>query len=218
MGSVAASIDDNLFCERCGEAFAPKKPVCVGCGSAPARHWLQLTALLTMGLATFCNSLVCWFLLPRLVSRHDAGIFRGWLWLDEKASLYGWAPIIIAILAWDYFIWRNSRRARQTEHKIKGWITRKLLTFVLVTSVAPIIPWWIPAGQPPDSFLARISRYPGLPSSLAWLTVTLVLVLLCWNPSTRDSLLGHGRILSLVSIAALLVLMAMTCLGWSLSY
>ena len=113
---------------------------------------------------------------------------------------------------------RNSRRARETEHKVKSWITRKLLTFVLVTAVAPILPWWIPAGQPPDSFLARIGRYPGLPSSLAWLTVTLVLVLLCCNPSTRDSLLGHGRVLSLISIATLLVLLAMTFLGWSLTY
>jgi hypothetical protein len=56
-----------------------------------------------------------------------------------------------------------------------------------------------------------------LPSSLAWLTVTLVLVLLCWNPTTRDSLLGHGRVLSLISIATLLVLLAMTFLGWSLT-
>ena len=53
MGSTAAIIDDDLFCERCGEAYAPKKPVCAGCGSAPARHWLQLTSLLTLGLATF---------------------------------------------------------------------------------------------------------------------------------------------------------------------
>ncbi len=84
--------------------------------------------------------------------------------------------------------------------------------------MTPLLPWWIPAGQPPDSFIARISRYPGLPSSLAWLTVTLVLVLLVWNPATRDSLLGHGRILSLISIATLFVLLAMTLLGWSLTY
>jgi hypothetical protein len=218
MGSAAASIEDSIFCDRCGEAFAPKKPVCVGCGATPARHWLQLTSLMVFVLAAFCNALVCWFLLPRLVSVRNAQVFRGWLWLDERASIYGWAPIIMAILAWDYFIWRRSRRAKQTGHKIKGWITRKVLTFVLVTSVTPLLPWWIPAGQPPDSFVARISRYPGLPSSLAWLTVTLVLILLVWNPATRDSLLGHGRILSLISIATLFVLLAMTLLGWSLTY
>ena len=107
MGSAAASIEDSIFCDRCGEAFAPKKPVCVGCGATPARHWLQLTSLMVFVLAAFCNALVCWFLLPRLVSVRSAQVFRGWLWLDEKASIYGWAPIIMAILAWDYFIWRR---------------------------------------------------------------------------------------------------------------
>src|SRR5437899_11835859 len=105
MGSAAASIDSDLFCERCGEVYAPKKPVCAGCGSAPARHWLQLTALSTLGLATFCNSLVCWLLLPRLVSRNDAQIFRGWLSIAVEASLHGWGPLILRILAWSYFYW-----------------------------------------------------------------------------------------------------------------
>jgi len=217
MSSLAASLDDNLFCERCGEAFAPKKPICGGCGAAPARHWLQLSSLLTLSLAFICNGLVGWFLLPRLIAGHRARLFRSWLWLDLKASLYGWAPIIFAILAWDYFVWRRSRKARQTEHKIKTWITRKLLTFVLVTSVAPILPWWIPAGQPPDSFLAKIGRYPGLPSALAWLAVTFVLVVLVWNPNTRDSLLGQGRVLSLIGIATLLLIVTLTVLGWSMT-
>jgi hypothetical protein len=164
-----------------------------------------------------CNSLVGWLLLPRLLGGHRGRLFRGWLWLDLKASLYGWAPLILGILAWDYFVWRRSRPARQTDLKIKSWITRKVLTFVLVTAVAPILPWWIPAGQPPDSFLAKIGRYPGLPAALAWFAVTSALVLLCWNPSTRDSLLGHGRILSLIGIATLLLVLTLTLLGWSLT-
>ena len=213
MGSVA--MDDTLFCDRCGEPFEPKKPICSGCGLGPARHWLQLVSLVTLGAAALCNSMITWFLLPRLASSRGARIFGAWLWLDQKASLYGWAPIILGILCWDYFVWRRSRRARQAGHKIKGWITRKILTFVLVTAVAPILPWWIPAGQPPNSFLARLSRYPGMPSSLAWLAVTLVLVLLCWNPTTRDSLLGHGRVLSVIGITALLLVLAMSLLGWS---
>jgi hypothetical protein len=218
MASVAASFEGSLFCERCGQQFAPKELVCVGCGTAPVRHWLQLTSLVTFLAAAVSNSLVAFFLLPHLLSAHHARLFRAWFWLDQKASLYGWVPIILGILVWDYFVWHGAHRPRQTQHKVKSWVTRKLLTFVLVTSVAPILPWWIPAGQPPDSFLARISRYPGLPTSLAWLTVTLVLVLLCCNPPTRDSLLGHGRVLSLISLGALLFVLAMTLVGWSFTY
>src|ERR1700686_2473979 len=73
MGAIASSIDDSLFCERCGEVFALKKPVCVGCGAAPARHWLQLTSLLTLGIGRFCNSLGWWFsLLQSLDPRFPA--------------------------------------------------------------------------------------------------------------------------------------------------
>jgi len=61
MGSAA--FDYSVYCDRCGEAYAPKKPVCAGCGAAPARHWLQLTSLMVLVLAAFCNSLVCWFCL-----------------------------------------------------------------------------------------------------------------------------------------------------------
>ncbi len=161
MGSIATSFEGSLFCERCGQQFAPKELVCVGCGTAPVRHWLQLTSLATFLAAAVSNSLVAWFLLPHLLSGNRPRLFRVWFWLDQKASLYGWVPIILGILAWDYFVWHGAHRPRQTQHKIKSWVTRKLLTFVLVTSVAPILPWWIPAGQPPDSFLARISRLTG---------------------------------------------------------
>src|SRR2546427_9351546 len=164
MGSAA--FDYSVYCDRCGEAYTPKKPVCTGCGAAPARHWLQLTSLMVFVLAALCNSLVCWFLLPRLVSVRNAQVFRGWLWFDEKASLYGWAPIILGILAWDYFIWRRSRRARQVGHKNSGGITRKLLKFVFGAPGNPLIPRGRPAGKAPDSVLSRLQRPPGVPSSL----------------------------------------------------
>jgi hypothetical protein len=63
-------------------------------------------------------------------------------------------------------------------------------------------------------FLARISKY--LPFEPGLFTATLVLVFLCWNPSRRDPLVGYGRILSLISLAALLIWLSMTFLGSSL--
>jgi len=45
----------------------------------------------------------------------------------------------------------------------------------------------------------------------------VVVGLLCINSETRDSLLGHGKILSLISLGFLLLILAMTIAGWSLA-
>ncbi|MFY9531204.1 MAG: hypothetical protein WBC04_00440 [Candidatus Acidiferrales bacterium] len=201
-----------MFCETCGLNFAPKQRACAQCGHAPTRHWLQLMGLSTLMVAVSANSLVAWFLLPRLAGGHQARLFfRAWMWLDEKGSLYGWVPLALGILAWDYFVRRGSKP------KIRGWVTRKLLAFALLAGVAPAIPWWVPAGQPPQTFLTAIGRHPGLPAILAWGVVVFVVILLCVNAETRDSLLGHGRILSLASLGVLLLLLAMTMVGWGLT-
>jgi len=81
-----------------------------------------------------------------------------------------------------------------------------------------MIPWWIPAGQPPGQFLSMISRYQGLPILLAWGVVLVVIIVLCIDPESRDHLLGHGRTLSIVSTGMLVVVLAMTLIGWSLTY
>jgi len=45
--------------------------------------------------------------------------------------------------------------------------------------------------------------------------VLVVLVLLCADAESRDYLLGHGKVLSLVSVGLLLVVLTMTMLGWA---
>lgn len=200
-----------MFCERCGLNFLPKQSVCTRCGDVATRHWLQLMSLCTLVVAATCNTLLAYYLLPRhLTGPHARPLFRGWLWLDDKIALYGWAPLAMGLLAWDFLVW-------QSRPKIKGWITRKLLTFALIASVAPFIPTWIPAGQPSANFQAMLRRYPGVPSALAWGVVVVVTILLCMNSETRDSLLGHGKVLSLVSFGVLLLLLALTIAGWSIA-
>jgi hypothetical protein len=125
--------------------------------------------------------------------------------------MYGWAPAAIALLAWEYFVWRKSRA------KVKSWLTRKVLTFVLVACITPFIPWWIPAGQPPQNFMTMITRYPGLPIGLAWCAVLFVIILLCANGESRIVFLGRGRVLSAVSLSALVILLTLTVVGWSLA-
>ena len=201
-----------MFCERCGQNFLPRQSTCTRCRVPATRHWLQLMSLTTLLLAVGGNSLVAWFLLPQRLATRPRLFFRIWMWLDVKTALYGWAPLVVALLAWDYLVWRRSSRP-----KIKGWVTCKLLTFTLLAGIAPAIPWWVPAGQPPKTFLAAVGQYPGLPSILAWAVVLFVVALLCINSETRDPLLGDGRVLSLVSLGILVFLLAMTVVGWSLT-
>jgi len=202
-----------VFCDRCGLGFLPKQTVCSRCNVAATRHWFQLMSIVTLLVAVLCNALIGMLLLPRLVEgRHSRFLFRAWLWFDRKAAFYGWVPLVIGLLAWDYLVWKNARP------KIKGWFTRKLLTFSLAAGLAPMIPWWIPAGQPPGEFLSMIGKYPGVPCLLAWAVVLVVVILLCANSESRDYLLGHGKVLSLVSLGLLLLVLTMTLVGWSITY
>jgi hypothetical protein len=201
-----------MFCERCGLSFLPRQSICTRCGEPSTRHWLQLISLATLVLAFVGNRLVAFYLLPgRATGQHSRMLFHAWVWFDQKAAWYGWMPLAVALLAWDLFVWRHSRP------KVKGWVTRKLLTFAIIAGVTPIIPAWIPAGQPSDGFMKVVNKYPGQLSSLAWGVVVLVIALLCSNSETRDSLLGHGKALSLISLGVLLLLLTMTIVGWSLA-
>lgn len=201
-----------MFCDRCGLNFLPKQSVCTRCKVVATRHWFQLMSLVTLLAAVSCNSLVGWLLLPKVASgMHGRAFFHGWLWFNQKAALYGWVPLAGALLAWDYLVWKEARP------KVRGWVTRKLLTVSLAAGVAPVLPWWIPAGAPPGEFLAMIGRHPGLPLLLAWGVVSVVVVLLCIDAESRDYLLGHGRTLSAVSLGMLLLVLAMSVVGWSLT-
>ena len=151
------------------------------------------------------------FAAAALADGRNARFFQGWIWFDHKAAVYGWVPIAAGLLAWDYLVWKEARP------KVRGWFTRKLLTLSLAAGIAPILPWWIPAGAPPGQFLSMISKYPGLPVLLAWGVVLVVLVLLCVDAESRDYLLGHGKVLSVVSMGLLLLVLTMTMVGWAVT-
>ena len=201
-----------MFCEHCGQQFFPKQSTCSRCRVIAPRYWLQFLSLVTLFFAAACNSLVAWFLLPRLASgHHPRFFFRAWLWLDHKTALYGWIPVAIGLLTWDYLVWKHSRP------KIRGWVTRRLVTAVLLAGLTPILPWWIPAGQPPGQFLDTISRHAGLPATIAWGIVLVAVLLICVEPESRDALLGRGKTLSLVSSGILLLVLSLIIFGWCLT-
>lgn len=208
---------EHLYCEHCGLKIFPERPICTRCGASPSHEWVQLISLAVLLLATIGNSVASMCLLPRLTTVHPATLFfRVWLWIDRQGALYGWIPLAAALLLWEYFVWRKFRRAKR-ETKIKGWISRKILAFVLAAGFAPILPWWVPANQPSERTLAALAQYPGLPCAISWGGVLIVAIVLCVKAETRNCLLGRGKALSLVSLGALALFLMFTLVGWSLT-
>ena len=206
-----------MYCEHCGIKIFPEKPVCTRCGRPPAYASVQLFSLAILLLVMVGNSFASLYLLPKLSTTHPAVLFfRGWLWADREGASYGWVPLAAALLLWEFFVWRKMRRLKPVT-KVKSWISRKILAFVLAAGFAPILPWWLPASQPSDKMLSALSQYPGLPCAISWGGVLLVAVVLCLKAETRDCLLGRGKTLSLISLGALTLFLALTLFGWSLS-
>ncbi len=206
-----------MYCEHCGLKIFPERPVCTRCGKSPSHEWMQFTGLMVLFLVALSNSIIGWFLLPRVASTHPSGLlFRGWLWMDREAALYGWVPLAAALLVWEFRVWRKVRKAKPVT-KIRSWVNRKILTFVLAAGFAPILPWWLPAGQPSEKTMAVLTQFPGLPCAISWGAILIVALVLCCRAETRNLLLGSGKTLSLVSLGALAMFLALTLVGWSLT-
>lgn len=219
-----------MFCENCGLQFFPNQSVCTRCEATCTRHWLQLTSLTTLLIAALCNSFAAMYLPGSRVAR-SAALKHGpvfapalkssaiavWLWIDGSASLYGWAPLALALLAWDYFAWPESRPS--LKERIKRWVVRSLLASAFLVRIVPLFPRWF---RPPAallSFAAKLPRlpmpaYPAFSSAAPWAMVTLAAALLCMNAETRDSLLGRGRALSAISLGVLLTVLALSLLAF----
>ena len=204
-----------MFCENCGLQFLPVQSVCTRCGITSSRHWFQFMSLITLGIAAAGNAAVGVLLLPRLLAAHShdsalahkAFALRVWMWTDLKAALWGWIPLALALLVWDYFL-RHETAAVMSE-KLKGWLVRVLLILAIATGLAPLVPSWL---RPPAAVLVTAAKFPrfpplasvfGLSWALPWGLVAAAAALLCINAQTRDSLLGRGRILGAISLGAL---------------
>jgi hypothetical protein len=219
-----------LFCENCGLQFFPRQSVCTRCDATCTRHWLQLTSLATLLIAAVCNSLASMFL-PASALAHAATSNHGssfaaslkasaiaaWLWIDGRASLYGWALLALALLTWDYFAWPEWRPA--LKERIKRWVIRSLLVSAFLVRIIPLFPHWI---RPPVGLLVTAAKLPRFPipmlpafSAVApWVIVAMAAALLCMNAETRDALLGRGRALSVASLGVLLTVLTFTLLAF----
>jgi hypothetical protein len=215
-----------VFCENCGLQFFPNQSVCTRCGATSTRHCFQLTSLATLLLALACNCLAfVLFVSRRVAPLHVRGRFvylrlyavHAWLWMDAKAALYGWAPLAVTLLIWDYFAWPESRPI--LKERIKRWAMRVLLVFALASQIFPFFPrsfraraaLLVSAKLPP----LPISFPPAFSSLLPWLLVSISAILLCIEADTRDSLLGRGRVLGLISLVVLSLVLGLNLLAFA---
>jgi hypothetical protein len=189
-----------------------------------------LTSLATLLIAALCNSLAAMYLPASALARsaalnHGSSFAFGlkasavtvWLRTDAGASLYGWVPLALALLAWDSFAWPESRPS--LKERIKRWFVRSLLASAFLVRIAPLFPRWI---RPPAALLlmaAKLPRFsipmlPALSAAAPWAMVTVAAALLCMKAETRDSLLGRGRALSAISLGVLLMVLALSLLAF----
>ena len=198
-----------MFCEDCGLQFWPRQSVCSRCGAVPTRQWLQLVSLFTLVVTFACNSWVDLYLLRRLVagSTHPAA-FHAWRWFNEKFSLFGWAAMAVALLTWS--LWPR----RDSEMQKKEWMARSFLMLLLLAGAVILLLPKIP-GDGAAHFRGALTNHPAVVLSLPWAIVALASGILCLDSETRDSLLGHGRVSTLISGGLLLLLLSMILLAWS---
>lgn len=197
-----------MFCERCGQQFLPKESFCGRCRVVPTRYWLQLVGLAILATAIVSNCLSALSLIPRLAGGQQSWPFHYWVRLNDVMSSYGWVLAAVAVLAWS-FLMRRGYRVQTRE-----WSARLLLLLLLLAGFAAAPLPWRPAGPTPHVH-AVLHSHPGLGPGLAWGLIALVVVPLCLDGETRDSLLGHGRVLSVVSLGMLLLVVAITLAGLS---
>lgn len=184
----------------------PHESVCTRCRVAPTRHLLQLLGLVILSVAIAWNSLLALFFLPRFAAGHHSRVFHAWVRLSDVASSYGWVAVALTLLAWSFWV----RRGYQLQ--IREWAARVLLILLLLAGISAG-----PAGLIPAAVAlwnrVPLSQYPGMGPVAAWTMIVLVTGILSGNSETRDSLLGHGRALGLVSLASLLFELALTTFG-----
>lgn len=183
-----------MYCESCGMQLLAMQSTC-GCGVPATRHWLQLISLASLGIAAGFNFFITMFILPPMMVKEDPSfLVRTWLWTSETFSLYGWSVFAVGLLVWAF--WPHYGYEPEWEMQI----ARVLLILSLVLGIASLVQPYLPAewAGPVREILAD---RPGLLPTILWTPIIAALGALCISTETRDSLLGDGRIFSLIALS-----------------
>jgi len=195
---------ERIRCEECGR-WTNGQSICVGCRASPTRVWLQFVSLATLGVLTAYNYIFVLNFLPTPVpSKHVAS---AWLNVSELAWLYGWIVLGLYLPVWAYY-WRKKYDSR-LEAGVRMGIG--LVVILLIGAVArPIFPrmGWPWAERLRTLFDTR----PELGIAVGWAVVAFALVSICCNCESRDRLLGRGKGLALLALAALCTILGLNLL------
>ena len=199
-----------MFCERCGQSFLAHESFCARCRIPPPRQWLQLFGLAALAVATLSNSFAALALFPHLAMGGAPLLVRAWVSFNHTVFLFGWMIVTVGLLVWSFWF----RRGYDIQKK--EWLARLLLFLLFTAGIVSLRPRPI-SGTMAALVRATLHNHAWLWPFTTWAVIALVMVPLCLNPETRDSLFGEGRVVSLVGLGVLSFVMLMTLVGWSVS-
>ena len=194
----------GIHCEECGLSMNGQS-ICSACRASPMRLWLQFFSLGMLGVLTAYNYIfVLNFLPTRVPHKYVASV---WLNVSEFAWLYGWIVLGVYLPAWAYY--RRKKYGHSLEIGVRFGIG--FVVILLIGAVArPTFPrmGWTWANRLQSS----LDSHPELGVIVGWAVVGLGLVSICCNCESRDRLLGRGKGLALLALAALCIILGLSLL------
>jgi len=129
------------------------------------------------------------------MAKHGQALVSRMVLVDQKAA-HVWLGSFATVC------WPGTIRMERSPAKSQRLVYAQIADVFAGGSVAPLLPWWIPAGQPPGIF-AMIGRHArsACPAGLG--VVTVVTIVLCIDPESREYLLATEEVLSIVSTGML---------------
>jgi hypothetical protein len=166
--------------------------------------WLQFVSLGTLGVLTAYNYIFALNVLPTLAPHgHVASV---WLNVSEFTWLYGWIVLGVYLPAWAYYGRKKYGYSSNAGERVG-------VAFVVILLIGAVVrPIFPRMGSLWESLGTSLDSRPELGIVVGWAVVALALVSICSNGESRDRLLGRGRGLALLALAALCMILALSLL------
>jgi hypothetical protein len=199
-----ATFGGGTHCEECG-VWINRQSICSRCRAAPTRLWLQFVSLGMLGVLAAYNYMFVLNCLPTRIPREY--VATAWLNVSELVCLYGWIVLAVYLPAWAYYWRKKYGCGPETGARVGIGFVLILLIGAVTRPIFPRTGWtWA------ERLRTSLDSHPELGSIVGWAVVALALVSICCNCESRDRLLGRGKGLALLALAALCTILALSLL------